>query len=182
MSRLQAGALTVQLRPVALDEVVPLALDDLGPDGAAVLVDVPDDLPQVLADPGLLERVVANLVAERAALLAADARRSGSPAALADRVELRVVDRGPGHPGRPAETDLRAVPAARRHRQHHRRRPRPRAVARADRGDGRHADPEETPGGGLTMVVALPVAHAAAAARRPGPRERSDAAAGTRSS
>ncbi len=62
MSRLQAGALSVVRRRVALDEVVPLALDDLGPAGAGVVVDVPDDLPMLLADPGLLERVVANLV------------------------------------------------------------------------------------------------------------------------
>ena len=34
MSRLQAGALAVVHRPVALDEVVPLALDDLGSTGA----------------------------------------------------------------------------------------------------------------------------------------------------
>ena len=90
-------------RPVALDEVVPLALDGLGPTGAAVVVDVPDDLPAVLADPGLLERVVANLVG--------NALRYSPPAAppviagssLGDRVELRVVDRGPGIP--PAELD-----------------------------------------------------------------------------
>ena len=41
---------------------MPLALDDLGPAGTGVVVDVPDDLPLLLADPGLLERVVANLV------------------------------------------------------------------------------------------------------------------------
>src|SRR5674476_176686 len=50
MSRLQAGALAVVRRPVALDEVVPLALDDLGPAGRGV----PDSVP----DPGLLERVI----------------------------------------------------------------------------------------------------------------------------
>src|SRR5262249_7458361 len=53
--RLQAGALSVSLRPVALEEVL-LHLP------SAVEVDVPDDLPLALADPGLLERVVANLV------------------------------------------------------------------------------------------------------------------------
>src|SRR5262249_60216078 len=65
MSRLQAGVLSVEVRPVALDEVVARAL--LGaPGGDAtvdVLVDVPDDLPLVAADPGLLERVLANLIA-----------------------------------------------------------------------------------------------------------------------
>ena len=51
MSRLQAGALSVVSRRVALDEVVPLALDDLGPAGAGVMVDVPDDLPHAAGRP-----------------------------------------------------------------------------------------------------------------------------------
>ena len=140
MSRLRAGALSVLSRPVALEDVVPLALDDLGPSGRQVVVDVPDDLPYVQADAGLLERVVANLVA--------NALRYSPPAtppvvtgsSLGDRVELRVIDRGPGHPpGRPG-AGLHPVPAPRRHGQHHRRRPRPGPVARPDRGDGRHAD------------------------------------------
>jgi len=59
MSRIQAGAVSVQVSPVALDEVVAGAL--LGSE-ANVTVDVPEDLPLVLADAGLLERVVANLV------------------------------------------------------------------------------------------------------------------------
>src|SRR5665647_919721 len=54
MSRLQAGAMSVVRRPVALDEVVALALDDLGAAGLHIVVDVPADLPVVLADPGLL--------------------------------------------------------------------------------------------------------------------------------
>src|SRR5664279_1101989 len=63
MSRLRAGALSVFPRAVGLDEIVPLALDELGADGEDISVDVPATLPEVLADPGLLERVIANLVA-----------------------------------------------------------------------------------------------------------------------
>src|SRR5207248_5707994 len=48
MSRLQAGVLSVDLRPVAVDEVVARALID-GP-GGKVEVDVPDGLPLVAAD------------------------------------------------------------------------------------------------------------------------------------
>ena len=61
MSRIQAGKLSVHLGDVAVDEVVAAALLSLGPSDE--LVDVPEDLPPVLADAGLLERVVANLVA-----------------------------------------------------------------------------------------------------------------------
>ena len=59
MSRVQAGAMSVHPAPVALDEVVGRALLQ---NPHRVQVDVPEDLPLVLADAGLLERVVANLV------------------------------------------------------------------------------------------------------------------------
>src|SRR5262249_11182315 len=61
MSRLQAGVLSVEVRPVALDEVVARAV--LAGRGGGVVVEVPDALPLVAADPGLLERVLANLIA-----------------------------------------------------------------------------------------------------------------------
>ena len=47
--------------PVGLDDVVARALDHAAP-GQDVDVDVPADLPEVIADAGLLERVIANLV------------------------------------------------------------------------------------------------------------------------
>jgi two-component system sensor histidine kinase KdpD len=73
-----------------------------GLDGArAVGVDIDESLPHVLADAGLLERVVANIVDN------ALRHGGGSPVAVrasahADHVELRVVDRGPGIPSESA--------------------------------------------------------------------------------
>lgn len=94
--RLQAGTLSAVLHPVAIDEVVARALISLHVDD--VIVDVPDSLPLVLADAGLLERVIANLVA--------NARRFSPPgekvrleADGAQReIRLRVIDHGPGVP------------------------------------------------------------------------------------
>ncbi len=62
------------------------------------MLDLPEDLPDVLVDPGLLERVLDNLLAERR-----PARPAGTPVRLSgsrlgNRLELRVVDRGPGVP------------------------------------------------------------------------------------
>jgi two-component system, OmpR family, sensor histidine kinase KdpD len=180
MSRLNAGAMTVLSRPVALDEVVPLALDDLGPPAHRVVVHVPDDLPAVLADPGLLERVVANLVgnALRYSPEASPPILTGST--LGGRVELRVIDRGPGIPA--SELDQVFAPFQR--------------LGDTDNTTGiglglalsrglteamgGTLTPEETPGGGLTMVVSLATAREVrgpAAAAEPGLRER-DAAAG----
>jgi two-component system sensor histidine kinase KdpD len=94
LSRLRAGALVVAPTEVALDEVVSRAL--VAAPGSPVDNRVADDLPPALADPVLLERVVANLV---------DNARRHEPAGGAVVVEageedgrllLRVVDHGPG--------------------------------------------------------------------------------------
>jgi K+-sensing histidine kinase KdpD len=96
MSRLQAGALSVHPRPVAVDEVVAAAVLHQQ-DRIAAEVDVPDDLPLAYADPGLLERVVANVLTN-----AHQASPAGSPIHLTGRVredgrlQLRIIDHGPG--------------------------------------------------------------------------------------
>jgi two-component system sensor histidine kinase KdpD len=98
MSRLQTGALHLKLRAVGLEEVVSGALASLSRDTASLTVDVPDSLPAVEADPALLERSVANVV---------DNALSWSPMGrpvrveageVGDRVDLRVIDQGPGIP------------------------------------------------------------------------------------
>src|SRR6185437_16194873 len=91
------GAVTPELRPVGYDDVVAQALRGLDPaTGAArVAVEVDERLPEVLADPGLLERVVANLV-DNALRHGAGAPVAVRASAHGDRVELRVVDSGPG--------------------------------------------------------------------------------------
>jgi K+-sensing histidine kinase KdpD len=163
MSRLQAGALSVTLRPVAVDEVVARAL--IGLHASDVTVHVPDDLPLALADAGLLERVIANLVANarrysppgssvRVEAYPADPENGGS----AGTILLRVVDTGPGVPQ--ADWDRMFAPFERLH-------DRPTAngaglglaIARGFT-QAMHAalTPSQTPGGGLTMTLTLPVA------------------------
>ena len=104
MSRLQAGALSVFPRPAGLAEIAARALDDLGEPGRVIKVDIPDDLPEVLADPGLLERVIANLAgnalryAPAGHAAPADRQRAGRPG-RAERHRPGAGDPGPG-PGR----------------------------------------------------------------------------------
>jgi two-component system sensor histidine kinase KdpD len=98
MSRLQTGSLAPFLRAIAVDEVAPVALRGLD-GGDALQIVVPDDLPLVRADPGLLERVLANLFSNALRHSPPDS----PPALLAredgDRVVLAVVDHGAGVPG-----------------------------------------------------------------------------------
>ncbi len=159
MSRLQAGALTLDLQPTALDEVYSTALDSLsGLDSAPVSAQGLDAAPPVLADPPLLERVFANLIAN-----AVRHTPEGTPVLLTasahgDRVELRVIDRGHGLPQedrdrifqpfqRLGDTDNETGVGLGLALS--------RGLAEAMGGT---LDPEDTPGGGLTMVLSLPAA------------------------
>jgi two-component system sensor histidine kinase KdpD len=159
MSRLQTGSVELVRGKVGFDEVVPAALHSLGTIvGDDVVVEVPETLPRVEADAGLLERAVANLVAN-----AVQASPPGAPIRLVagcvlDRVELRVVDQGAGIP--PDERERVFLPFQRLG-------DRPNgsgvglglAVARGfvEVMDGELLV-EDTPGGGTTMVVSLPAA------------------------
>ncbi|MFQ3562397.1 sensor histidine kinase KdpD [Streptomyces gramineus] len=168
MSRLQTGTVTPIVRETDLDEVVPMAL--VGVPEGSVELDVPETLPMVEADAGLLERSVANLVENAVKYSPAD--RPGhvvavSASAIADRVELRIVDRGPGVPDDAKERIFEPF-------QRYGDAPRGAgvglglAVARGfAEAMGGTLDAEDTPGGGLTMVLTLRAAGPAAAAARP---------------
>src|SRR5262249_39400932 len=98
MSRLQAGALAIFPRPAGLEEIVARALDDLGPSGRQVIVDIPVSLPEVRVDPAILERVIVNLTTNAVRYSPADQPPLLTASALGERVELRVADRAPGIP------------------------------------------------------------------------------------
>lgn len=153
MSRLQTGTVTPLIRPTDLDEVVPMALGGV-PDGSVEL-DIPETLPMVAVDRGLLERAVANIV-ENAVKYSPD----GVPVAvgasvLAERLELRVTDRGPGVPDDAKDGIFEPF-------QRFGDAPRGAgvglglAVARGFvEAMGGTITAEDTPGGGLTMVLTL---------------------------
>jgi len=161
LSRLQAGVLSVFPRPTAVEEILSPALDHIA-GGHRVLLDVAPALPEVLVDPGLLEQVIANLV-QNALRYAPDSQPVRLAAsALGDRVELRVIDRGPGIP----EVDREAVFTSFQRRDDHATSDRAGlglglAIARGFlEAMGGDLTIEDTPGGGLTMVAGLKVASA----------------------
>jgi two-component system sensor histidine kinase KdpD len=94
-SRLQAGMVSVMAEPIALDEVIGAAV--LGVAGAdeRVEVDVPESLPLVQADAGLLERVLVNLL-DNAVRYGGDGEVQVTAWAGAESAKLEVVDHGPG--------------------------------------------------------------------------------------
>jgi two-component system sensor histidine kinase KdpD len=143
-------------RPADLGEVVARGLDDLGSPGRSVQVEIPHDLPEVLADPGILERVISNLVANALRYSPPGSPPLLSASSLGERIELRVIDRGPGVSEE--QTSQMFVPFQR--------------LGDTDNTTGiglglalsrglseamdGTLEPEETPGGGLTMALSLP--------------------------
>ncbi|MBB6374973.1 two-component system sensor histidine kinase KdpD [Pseudonocardia eucalypti] len=155
-SRLAAGAVVPRPRAVGYDEAVTLAL--AGVEGAyRVKVEIDESLPDVLADAGLLERVVANVV-DNALRHGAGAPVAVRASAHADRVELRVVDSGPGVPRSAADGlfqpfqrlgDRDATTGVGLGL----------SVAKGfTTAMGGTLVAEDTPGGGLTVVISLPEA------------------------
>ena len=156
VSRVQAGSLAVSLAPVDLDDVVAGALDELDPDPGRLLLDLDGEAPAVVADAVLLQRVVVNLLDNALRHAPVDRPVLVAASAFGGVVELRIVDHGPGiAPDRRDEVFL----------------PFQRlgdvdnttglglglALSRGfTEGMGGTLVAEDTPGGGLTMVVSLP--------------------------
>lgn len=156
MSRLDADAVRPSLVPVDVADVVPGAL--AGVPAGRVRVCVPDELPPVRADAGLLERCMANVVENAVRHSPPGTPVSVEASAAAGEVVVRVVDRGPGVDEADRERmfvafqrlgdapDGHGVGLGL-------------AVARGlAQAQGGSLEAEDTPGGGLTMVLTLPVA------------------------
>jgi len=158
VTRLQAGARSVFPRPADLEEIIVRSLAGLGPSGRTVRVDLPPGLPKVVADPPVMERVIANLTANALRYSPAGSPPRLTASARSGVIELHVIDCGPGVPV--ADRERMFVPfqrlgdtgsatgiglglAASR------------GLTEAMRGT---LQPAQTPGGGLTMTMSLPAA------------------------
>lgn len=165
MSRLQTGALVAHRSPTDLGEVIPATIAGLSqPERVSWQID--PEARSALADAGLLDRVLANIIENALRYQPPGRPTSVRASRVADRVEIRITDHGVGVP----EDDL-----ARIFQPFQRRGDAPAgnglglglAVARGlAEAMGGSVEAEPTPGGGLTMVVSL-----TADGRRPEPEE-----------
>lgn len=154
-SRLQAGVLALTVAPIALDEVVGGALDELGLAPGDVQLELASTVPLVDADAVLLQRAVVNLLANALRFSPVGSAPIIATSEFGNRVQLRVIDSGPGIPEERREDVF---------------------VAFQRLGDtdnttgvglglalskgfveamGGTVEAEDTPGGGLTMVIEL---------------------------
>ena len=183
LSRVHAGVLTITPTPIGLADIVSRALDHVtGRDATTeqVQVDIADDLPEAMADAGLLERVIANLVDNALRYSPPHQPVRISASGLGEVLELRIVDRGPGIPARSRD----AVFEPFQRREDHATATSAGvglglAIARSFT-EAMHGELtlEDTPGGGLTAVIALPRAPGPQRATAPTTNLRGDAGQG----
>ena len=161
MSRLQTGSVTTHLQDLHLQDVLSSCISALGDQGRRVRLWFPDDLPLFRADAGLLDRVLANVLEN--ALRHSPGRQEvvASGSVIGRRLQIRVVDRGTGVPDNAKEQIFAPF----------------RRIGDTARSDGvglglavarglteamdGTLSAEDTPGGGLTIVVDLPLTTAA---------------------
>lgn len=158
VSRVQAGVLAVSLRPVDAADVVLAAVEELGLGPSSVDLALDRDLPPVHADPVLLQRVVVNVLANAHRHSPAGIPVRVSTSRLGGSAQLRIIDHGPGIPidrrddvfapfQRLGDTDNATGLGLGL------------ALSKGfSEGMGGALTPEDTPGGGLTMVIELPLA------------------------
>jgi two-component system, OmpR family, sensor histidine kinase KdpD len=155
MSRLHTGSLQPFLRPITIDEVAPVALRGLD-DSANVQLGVPDGMPLMLADPGLLERVLANLFANALHHSPPDRPPALRARHVANTVVIEVIDHGPGVPN---ELKTRIFEPFQQFDERKVGVGLGLAVAKGfTEAMGGAIVAADTPGGGLTVRITLPVA------------------------
>jgi two-component system, OmpR family, sensor histidine kinase KdpD len=164
-SRLRAGAVSTAVERVRLEELVGRALQDLDRLDAVDL-QIPEDLPDALADVGLGERVLANVLENALRHGGGTVTVRGALGETPGTVVCDVIDHGPGVP---PGSEVGLFAAFVRLGED--------AGALGDRGSGglglglavargfaeaMHGSltPHATPGGGLTMRLTLPLAAA----------------------
>ena len=158
VSRVQAGVLAVSTMRLDVAGPVLAAVDELGLGPSDVELALDAELPAVSADPVLLQRVLVNVIANAYRHSPADSRVIVSTSTIGARAEIRIIDRGAGVPvekrdeifqpfQRLGDTDNTTGLGLGL------------ALSRGfAEGMGGTLTPEDTPGGGLTMVISLPLA------------------------
>ncbi|WP_282836775.1 DUF4118 domain-containing protein [Microbacterium flavum] len=164
VSRVQAGVLAVSVAPVDAGGVVMASVDELGLGPALVDLALDEDLPPLAADAVLLQRVLVNVLANALRYEPQSGSRVRlTTSRLGPVAQIRVIDHGPGLP--PERREDAFAPFQR--------------LGDTDNttglglglalsrgfteGMGGTLTPEDTPGGGLTMVIALPIASSGSA-------------------
>jgi two-component system, OmpR family, sensor histidine kinase KdpD len=157
MSRLQTGSVTAHIQDMHLLDVLNPAISALGEQGRRVRIWFLGDLPLFRADAGLLDRVLSNVLENAVRHSPGRQEIVVNGSVIGDRLQIRVVDRGSGVPDNAKEEIFAPF----------------RRFGDTSRGEGvglglavarglteamdGTLSAEDTPGGGLTIVIDLPL-------------------------
>ena len=159
VGRIRAGELRPQRVALEAADLVRAAVERLGvpADGRTICLDINDDTPAMWVDPGMLERALANLLENALCHGGLDGGVDISAQAVPAGLEMRVADHGPGVPAADRERifaefirldDAGPVPGTGLGL----------AIVRAlVETNGGRVWCEETPGGGATFAMVLPM-------------------------
>jgi two-component system sensor histidine kinase KdpD len=154
VGRLETGDVTPRLTPVSVAELVRRVLSTIDAGGRTFDIDVPDDLPAFVTDSEMVERTLTIVIGNACRFAPEDRPVRITAGVTGDDLEILVIDRGPG-----IDRSRRAVLLE----------------AASWRGESNGADLglsvasgfvkllggelrfEDTPGGGLTVVIELPL-------------------------
>jgi two-component system sensor histidine kinase KdpD len=156
MSRLQAGSLAVHLQDVSIYDVIPTALKTIAVSPSAIELIEGAEVSDIRTDPGLLERVLANLIDNSISHGKCERKPQISISEHENEVQVRIIDYGIGID--PALIKSAFAPFKR--------------LGDVDNARGvglglalsyglaeaigANLTLEETPGGGLTAIIAIP--------------------------
>ena len=164
VSRVEAGVLAVSLAPIDAAGMILAAVDELMIHPDAVDLAPDPDLPPLLADPVLLQRVLANVLGNAVRHAPPGTRIRISTSRLGRVRQIRVVDHGTGV-ATERQNDIFAPFQRLGDTDNTTGLGLGLALSRGFvEGMGGTLTPEDTPGGGLTMVIELPVVAPAAGA------------------
>jgi two-component system sensor histidine kinase KdpD len=158
-SRLQIGALAVDIRATVLTDTVNSALRSLNAGPDEVQIDIASDVPEVKSDPVLLERSLANVIGNALRHSPAEHSVRVEAGLVGDSVHLRIIDRGPGIPVVERENVTKPFQGLGDQRINHDGAGLGFSIAQGFV-DAMHGTftLDDTPGGGLTVTITLPKA------------------------
>jgi two-component system sensor histidine kinase KdpD len=167
VSRVQAGVLAVALTDVDIDDLLPSVFEELNLAPGDIALDVPEDMPAVRADPVLLERILVNVLGNAIRYSPPGSPPRLSVSTFGSELHVRITDTGPGVPSERKEEIFQPF----------------QRFGDTDNttgiglglalskgfveGMGGTLSADDTPGGGLTMVITLPIGGHAADAPAP---------------
>lgn len=96
MSRLESNSIFLNWGNVDVEDAISSGIKSLKTPKSAIVIEIDPDLPPIVGDPILLERVIGNLLENALRFNPAKNQVTIAASKLEARIEIRIIDHGPG--------------------------------------------------------------------------------------